>query len=142
MGAKKEEVARVVLDMNILVSALLFQGALARLVGLWKHGAVVPLISEATFREFRTVLAYPKFRLTRGEIQTLIEDEILPFFEVVDVSEPVSGLCRDPEDDKFLACGMAGSADYIVSVDKDLCDIGKYRSIRVITASAFLEMFP
>lgn len=141
MGEKKEAIKRVVLDTNILVSALLFRGAVSGLAGLWKKGEIVPLISQATFKEFRDVLAYPKFSLTEKERRTIIEDEILPFFEVIEVQEEISGSCRDPEDDKFLACAISASADYIISGDKDLCDMRIYKSTRIIKASEFLKMF-
>lgn len=141
MGKKKKEIKRVVLDTNILVSALIFKGEVSRLVKLWKTGKIVPVISQATFKEFKEVLAYPKFSLTMGEIKTIIEDEILPFFEVIDVREKIGGLCRDPEDDKFLACALSASANYIVSGDKDLCDISRYKSIKIVKVSEFLKMF-
>ena len=141
MGEKKEAIKRVVLDTNILVSALLFRGAVSGLAGLWKKGEIVPLISQATFKEFRDVLAYPKFSLTEKERRTIIEDDILPFFEVIEVQKEISGSCRDPEDDKFLACAISATADYIISGDKDLCDMRIYKSTRIIKASEFLKMF-
>ena len=141
MGKEKEEIKRVVLDTNILVSALLFRGEVSRLAGLWKNGKIVPLISQATFKEFRDVLAYPKFSLTEKEIKAIIEDEILPFFEVVGVQEEISDSCRDADDNKFLACAVSAAADYIVSGDKDLCDMRMYKSIRIIKVSDFLKLF-
>src|SRR4030042_1570720 len=72
---KKRDVKRVVLDTNVLVSALLFSGEMTRIVAGWKAGAFVPVFSRATFDEFRRVLAYPKFSLTVQEIEALIEDE-------------------------------------------------------------------
>ena len=62
---------RVVLDTNVLVSALLFKGRLARLVELWQKGAIVPVISKETFDELRTVLCYPKFALNAEEIRRI-----------------------------------------------------------------------
>jgi predicted nucleic acid-binding protein len=44
------QVIRVVLDTNVLVSALLFGGVLNRLVAKWKTGDVVPVFSQAYFR--------------------------------------------------------------------------------------------
>ena len=93
MGKKPKKIVRVVLDTNVLISALLFRGELSRIVGLWKKGKIVPLISKETFEELRTVLEYPKFSLSRAEIESLIEPEILPFFEVVSVSKHVKGAC-------------------------------------------------
>lgn len=141
MDKKKERINRVVLDTNILVSALLFRGEVSRLAELWKNGAIVPVISKATFKEFKDVLSYPKFSLAESEIKTILEDEILPFFEVVDVQEEISGSCRDADDNKFLACAVSARADYIVSGDKDLCDMRGYKSIKIIKVSDFLKMF-
>jgi len=101
MGKKEKAPLKVVLDTNILVSALLFRGELSRLVDLWKNGKLTPVISKETFRELKAVFEYPKFHLTKDEIKTIIEEEILPFFEVVEVAEEVSGICNDPDDDKL-----------------------------------------
>lgn len=133
MGKKKRNVIRVVLDTNVLVSGLLFPGELGRIVAAWKAGAVVPVFSRDTFTEFRKVLAYPKFSLTVQEIQVLIEDEVLPYCEIVDIIEEIRGVCRDPADDPFLSCAVAAGADYIVSGDRDLLDLGSFRNIPIIT---------
>jgi uncharacterized protein len=141
VGKKPKKIIRVVLDTNVLTSALLFRGELSRIVGLWQKGKIVPVISKETFSELRTVLEYRKFSLSRAEIESLIEHEILPFFEVVNVSKHVKGACRDPGDDKFISCALSANADGIVTGDKDLCDLRKYRSIKIIDASDFIKMF-
>jgi len=69
MGKGKKEVVRVVLDANILVSALLFKGELLKIVDLWKRGRITPVVSRETFHEFMRVLEYPKFSLTKTEIR-------------------------------------------------------------------------
>jgi putative PIN family toxin of toxin-antitoxin system len=141
VGKKPKKIIRVVLDTNILISALLFKGELSGIVGLWQKGKIVPIISKETFDELRTVLEYPKFSLSRAEIKSLIEHDILPFFEVVNVSKHVKGACRDPGDDKFISCAISASADCIVTGDKDLFDLKKYQSIRIIHGSDFIKMF-
>ena len=78
MGEKKK--LKVVLDTNVLVSALLFKGELSKIVDLWERGRIIPLISHETFDEFKRVIAYPKFSLTANEIRAIIEENILPFF--------------------------------------------------------------
>ncbi|MBW2030890.1 MAG: putative toxin-antitoxin system toxin component, PIN family [Deltaproteobacteria bacterium] len=132
---------RVVLDTNVVISALLFTGRLSRIVELWQEGKIIPLVSKETFHELRRVLEYPKFTLSTGEIRSIIEYEILPFFEVVEVSRGVKGACRDPEDDKFLSCAIAGTAACIVTGDKDLLNLKEYRSVKIISASDLIEMF-
>jgi putative PIN family toxin of toxin-antitoxin system len=131
----------VVLDTNVLISALVFKGDLSKIAVLWQKNKIIPLISKETFDEFRTVLEYPKFTLSSGEIKSIIKQEILPFFEVVNVSKRVKGVCRDPDDDKFISCAISANADCIVTGDKDLSDLKKYQSIKIIHASDFVKIF-
>lgn len=140
MGKKEKTLIRVVLDTNVLISSLLFRGELAAIVDLWKEGKIVPLVSRETFDEFITVLKYPKFRLTKDDIKSIIEEDVLPFFEVVETVDKVSRVCKDPDDDKFIACALSASADFIVSGDKELCDVVRYRTIKIIKASDLLKM--
>jgi putative PIN family toxin of toxin-antitoxin system len=141
MGKKPKKIIRVVLDTNVLISALLFKGELSKLLEFWQQGRIVPVISKETFDELTTVLGYPKFSLSRKEIKSLIENEILPFFEVIKASQNVQGACRDPEDDKFISCAISARVDYLVSGDKDLSDLKKYQSVRIFHASDFIKIF-
>ncbi len=141
MGQKSKTVKRVVLDTNIILSALLFGGKLSRIVRLWQEGKFIPLLSRETFEEIKTALAYPKFSLSEGEIRALITKEILPFFEVIDLVKEAKGVCRDPGDDKFISCALSGSANLIVSGDRDLCELKKYEGVRIIKAIDFLKIF-
>ena len=140
MGEKKKKIRRVVLDTSVLVSALLFRGDVSRLVDLWKKSAFTPVISKETFEELEAVLHYPKFGLSEEEKGEMIEEEILPFFEVVEVRQEVKGICRDPADDKFISCAVSAGADFIVTGDKDLMAVKKYKSVKILSASDFLEM--
>ena len=139
MGKKEKTAVKVVLDTNTLVSALLFKGNLSKIADLWKNHTIAPAFSKETFREFRSVLEYPKFSLAGQEIKIILEEEVMPYFEVIDITGKFKGVCRDPDDDKFISCALAASADLIVSGDKDLLDLGNYKSVRIISASEFLK---
>jgi putative PIN family toxin of toxin-antitoxin system len=141
VGKEPKKITRVVLDTNVLISALLFKGELSRIVRLWQEGKILPIISKETFDKLMAVLEYPKFSLSHAEIKSIIEHEIIPFFEVVNVSEHVRGACRDPGDDKFISCAISANADFIVTGDKDLFDLKKYQSVRIIQAAEFIKMF-
>ncbi len=138
---KKEKAVRVVLDTNVLISSILFEGELAPIVDLWKRGRIVPVFSKETFNEFRAVLEYPKFKLTESEIRSIVEEEVLPFFEIVETTPKVHEVCKDPDDDKIVACALSASADFIVSGDKGLCDLAAYGRTKIISTSEFLKMF-
>ena len=140
MGKKKEDPIRVVLDTNILISALLFKGELSKILFLWKAGIIIPIFTKETFDEFRTVLNYPKFSLTEEEIKAIIEEEVLPYFEVIDVKEALTDLCNDP-DDKFISCAMSAPANFIVTSDKEFGSFKQYRGIQIIKASELIKQY-
>ena len=82
---------RVVLDTNVVLSALVFGGGPAgRLRLAWQQQAFVPLASSATARELVRVLAYPKFRLSVPEQEELLAD-YLPYAELVRIPAPAPG---------------------------------------------------
>ena len=59
-------------------------------------------------------------------IQMIIEQEILPYFEIVEVSDKTENACKDPDDDKFIDCSISASVEFIVTGDRDFLDIGRF----------------
>lgn len=131
---------RVVLDTNVLVSALLFRtGALAWLRDAWAGGAMRPLASRDTTAELIRVLAYPKFRLGEEDRGQLLGD-YLPWCETL--AEPQAAEipdCRDPFDRKFLVLAIAAKADALVTGDKDLLDLAQHCAVPILTPAAFRD---
>jgi len=128
---------RLVLDTNVLLSALLFPAAsLSWLRHAWQSEAVVPLASQATTLELLRVLSYPKFRLTEQEREDLLAD-YLPWCETVVVANPPTvPYCRDPFDQPFLELAAAGSADALVTGDDDLLALAPVFAVPIITPAA------
>jgi putative PIN family toxin of toxin-antitoxin system len=133
---------RIVLDTNAVVSALLFRGVSSKLVSLWQNALITPLLSREILDEYLRVLSYPKFELSEKEIKGLIQEEILPFAEVVKPKRRLRVVRRDPSDNKFLECAIAGKASVIISGDKDLLSLGRYRRIRLQSPAQFLAGHP
>ncbi|MCE5211352.1 MAG: putative toxin-antitoxin system toxin component, PIN family [Deltaproteobacteria bacterium] len=106
----------------------------------WRDRTIFPVLFPDTFREFVDALGYPKFSLSRNEVAFLIEDEILPYFEVVTVKENVNGICSDPDDDKFLSCAMNSGAEYLVSGDKALLELKQFRGAKIISPAEFIKL--
>jgi len=50
-------------------------------------------------------------------------------------------VCDDPDDDKFLACALAGGAKLIISRDKHLLKVGEYRGVQVLRPRAFIDQY-
>ena len=113
---------RLVLDTNVLVSALLFpSGSLSWLRHGWHSEQIRPLVNRDTTAELIRVLAYPKFRLSDGDRDELLAD-YLPYCETVATDHPPPKVppCRDVDDRKFLELALTASADALVTGDNDL----------------------
>ena len=113
---------RVVLDTNVVLSALVFRGGAAGQVRqAWQRGLVLPLASAATVQELIRVLAYPQLCLSQAEQDELLAD-YLPYAEVVRIAPPSPSVpdCRDALDLPFMHLAVAGKAQVLVSGDRDL----------------------
>ena len=132
----------IVIDTNVVISALLFGGTPEKLVSLWKTRQIEPVFSKGILDEYLRVLAYPKFSLSEIEIELLLNHELLPYFKVVDILEVEQKtiIKADPDDDKFIICALADRCNFIISGDKHLLELGSYQEIEIITLSAFLNI--
>ncbi len=136
MGQKK--IKRVVIDTNVLVSALLFDGTPGELIPLWKEKHIEPVCSKAIIDEYLRVLAYPKFQLTDIEIDFLLTVEILPWFHPVTVPEGKPYIKSDPQDDIFIWCALEAKAEALISGDNHLLNM-KNPPVPVCTVVDFLR---
>lgn len=132
---------RVVLDTNVLVSALLFpRSSLSWLRTAWQSGAIVPLADGETTRELLRVLCYPKFRLTEVEREDLLAD-YLPWCETIAAGTEVAiPECRDPFDRPFLELALSGRADALATGDGDLLALAPVFPVPILTPAALKHL--
>jgi putative PIN family toxin of toxin-antitoxin system len=132
---------RFVFDTNVLISAFLapLTPPFQALTYAIKEGIL--LRSQETDAELTSVLARPKFRryLSTSETQSLLAS-------YHDVAEhiphvPPIAICRDPNDDKFLALAVHGHASYVITGDQDLLILNPFSGIPLLTPRAFLTTF-
>jgi putative PIN family toxin of toxin-antitoxin system len=132
---------RVVLDTNVLVSALITKGTPPdSLYQAWDAGAFELLTSEAQMAELASVLRYDKLRVyvNRDEVEALIET-MGSVAHIVD-SVPDIRLSPDPDDNVILATAAAGGADLVVTGDKsDLLSLKAVQGIPIVTPRQALE---
>lgn len=135
---------RVVLDTNVLVSALLFpRGETVWLREAWQAGRLVPLVGRDTTQELIRVLHYPKFKLTRGARDALLAD-FLPWVETVHPveSSPDLPVPRDSDDLMFLTLATTAQAEALVTGDADLLALAdRIEPLRILTPAAFRDFF-
>jgi len=115
--------SRLVLDTNVLISALVFRDSRHQpLREAWQAGALVPLLSAGTFDELKRVLTYPMFGLDELRIASALTT-LEPFIEWVNIDEArVTTLrrCSDRDDQKFLETALCGNADALLTYDRAL----------------------
>jgi uncharacterized protein len=100
------------------------------------------LVSRAILDEYLRVLSYPKFRLSEDEFKELIQEELLPYVEVIKSRKRLRLVKRDPSDDKFLECALTGKARLVISGDKDLLSIHHYGQTLIRLPVQFLAENP
>lgn len=127
---------RVLLDTNVLVSAVLFGGLPQDLVERAFRGEFELVTSEALLDELEAVL---RDRFDRPAVLArALRDEVA---SIANVRRPpqLPHVTRDPADDMVLAAALDGRADRIVTGDKDLLVLGAYREIAIVTVRQFVE---
>lgn len=132
---------RIVLDTNVLISALLFEGRASEIIPLLEHEAFILLICKEILEEYVHALAYPRFSLSEEESESMVDEYILPFAETVHSPQLLKPACRDPKDDKFLSCAKAGRADAIISGDQDLLVLEEFAGTPIISINTLLRKF-
>lgn len=126
---------RVVVDTNVTASRYISpQGVPAEVFGLWEQQIFELLVSEAILAEYERVLQYDKLRSRHRMSDDRIRQVIDDFREVailVAPAETLNVVPDDPTDNRFLECAVAGGAQYIISGDRHLRDLGEYRCIQI-----------
>jgi uncharacterized protein len=135
-----------VLDTNILISARISKGGTpARLLSiLLGQGFNIELLTSADLLdEVERVLQYPrikrKYNLTDDDLTNYLRtiEEVSARIDVQSVDAIIGD---DPDDDRVLACAFEGHADYVVSGDPHLLDLGEYEGIMIISPRDFLSL--
>ncbi len=128
---------RVVLDTNVLVSAIL-GGASSHILDLWRDGKFDLLLTVDVLQEYLDVLKRPKFKLP-PEVMASIGAFLYRKGIFVTPEEKIFAVVSDPKDNKFLEAAIAGDADVLVNGDHHLLGLNSFRRVRILSVSRFLE---
>ena len=129
---------RIVLDTNVLVSALISrEGPPGRVLAAVKHEGLTLVTSAAQLSELRAVLSRERLRpYIRPEETEDLLGNLQAVGEVV-ANLPTTNVSPDPDDNLILATAIAGQADLIVSGDKKhMLALGTVDNIPIVTAAA------
>jgi len=135
---------RVVLDTNVLASATIVErGASARILQAWFKGEVTLITSPVLLKELHEVLERPRIKkrqwLTSAQVARLL---LHLGTRATQASSAllVRGITPDPDDDYVLSAAVEQRADYIVTGDQDLLDLGEYEGILITTPAIFARL--
>lgn len=131
---------RVVIDTNILVSAVLRDRDPELVIQfIVDHPEFEWVASQPILTEYKEVLSRRKFRLNqevKGNWFNLL-DEVLTLVEVnTFIDFPV-----DPGDAMFLDCAITAEADFLITGDTDLLQGASLLNTAVVTVAQFKDLF-
>ncbi|MFA7270919.1 MAG: putative toxin-antitoxin system toxin component, PIN family [Sterolibacterium sp.] len=136
---------RLVLDTNVAVAGLLWNGHPRHLLDLAIDGSIALISSPALIDELAHTLNYPKFSRRIATLCATTPSALTVRYGalvmLVTPSEVPPIVANDPEDDQVLACALAADADLIVSGDKHLLGLGgAYQGIRIVTPAEAVQL--
>jgi putative PIN family toxin of toxin-antitoxin system len=129
---------KVVVDTNVLVSGVFFGGMPSRILEAWRDQRIDVVVSPDILEEYRRVGEHLETQFTDVSLAPFLALLVMnaEIIEPPDLPEQVS---RDSDDDKFIACALAGRCHVIISGDKDLLSISGSRGVKVVAPREFLE---
>jgi len=133
-------VHKVVLDTNVLISAIAFKGKPREVFNKVLKGQMQLAISEDILNEMEGVLSGKKFRYPKGIIRSIL-NALEDLAEFVIPQKEVKRIKKDPNDNRILECAVEAEADFIISGDNHLLELKQYKNIRIITPSDYLKEY-
>ncbi|MEM2098469.1 MAG: putative toxin-antitoxin system toxin component, PIN family [Candidatus Bathyarchaeia archaeon] len=128
---------RVVLDTNVLVSAIISDGKPRELLrrGISKQFSIIT--SELILKELRLVLQRPKFKTSEDEVNRIII-ALMQTAEIVNVKSKLKVVEEDPKDNMVIEAAYDGGAEIIVTGDRHLLALKEFKGIRITTVEQIL----
>ena len=130
---------RVVLDTNVVLSALLWRGKPYLLLQATRQRNDVQLVSSAALlEELADVLTRPSATKRLALIGKTAHEVLADYVDAVELVEPGSVprvVPNDADDDHVIAAAVAAGATLIVSGDTDLLSIGSHQGIEIVSAA-------
>jgi len=134
---------RITLDTNVMVSSTFWAGAPDQVMRLVEEKEVELILSEEIMNELVEVLEYEEVKKKvreKGLMMRRSVEKILSVSQIIKPNERIYAVKEDPDDDKFLECAVEGDAEYLVSRDKHLLKLKKYKGIEIIKPEEFLRI--
>lgn len=129
---------RAVLDTNVLISGVVFGGVPGKLLDHFAADEYSVVYCAEILTELRRIIR-SKFPSFEPEL-ALLQANLAADAEKVLLGDYQVDICRDPNDNAVIEAALAGRCNYIVSGDKDLLVLKKFRDVRIVSPKAFFKM--
>jgi putative PIN family toxin of toxin-antitoxin system len=129
---------RVVLDTNVFISGILFSGPPSNILKAWANQTFKLVLSQQILDEYQRVAEALSSKFPTIDIDPIIEIVTI-HGEFVDTQGLSIRVCKDPDDNKFIECAVAGNSKIIISGDKHLLKLDGYQGITILNPRNFVE---
>ncbi len=133
---------RVVIDTNVFIRYLLRpSAALRRLIeNLWLEDQVQVVSAPELFQELREVLGREAIRaIIRPDEGLVLLEALQAKVELLPSLGEIPAYSRDPKDDKFIACAIAGQASFLITENRDILAFGGIAGVQILTPYDFIR---
>lgn len=129
---------KIVLDTNVFVSGVFFTGPPYQILKAWRDRRIQILISGEILEEYHRVGKQLHEQFPEVDLEPILQ-LITTHAVMVQPQKLPNAVCADPDDDKFLACALAGKSKIIISGDKQLLKVSGHKGIKVIRPRKFVD---
>jgi len=129
---------KVVLDTNVIISALGWGGTPGNVITLWKEGKIILYISAEVFNEYLELLQR-RIKPSKDYQWFVRLIDKRKNIEIVKPEKHFTVIKEDPDDNIFLDCAVEGKVKYIISGDEHLLNLKKFKGVKILTPSEFLR---
>jgi uncharacterized protein len=131
---------RIVLDTNVFVSGVFFNGPPYQILAAWRDEKIQIVVSPEILDEYQRVGEILAQDHPGIDLKPVL-DFVIRQAEIYAAPSLPEAVCEDPDDDKFLACALASESRLIVSGDKHLLTVSGYQEIEILSPRAFVEKY-
>ncbi len=133
---------RLVLDTNVVASAMLWGGSPKLLLQARREKRVDLYTSTPLLAELTDILARPKFEKKIAASRLTVDQLVDRYAELAQVVRPVSipRIAPDPDDDVVIGAALAAKADLLVTGDRLLLSVAEYQGVRIVGVAEALRV--
>ncbi len=131
---------RVIIDTNVLISAIFFKGKPDIILEAWRTGDLEIILSTDILKEYSEVMKRLSAKFPSVETSGILS-MLTAGCRIVEPEVMENQVCDDPDDDKFLATALGGNVKILISGDKHLLDVDGYSGIEILRPAKFIEQY-